>query len=559
MTVATLLPLLGRLADDLLALPGARPVCARHLRALADALEAAPDEPAPSKPIHAASSDVAPGPPPLVGATDEPAAAPPGPGAGEAGHAAWGLLEPSAEPQDGLGAPEADRAAPEASCVTPEAEPADWEASEPDSLFTERLAALLERRDWIGETEPSLPAVPTASEPPRPSAALALLADRLRLKAEACRALRLPPHERPNLVPDAHRLMTRLWMLDVLPQVDADHLARLYDAAAEAAELLGDRFSEAPRTEQERIVDAASHASSLLAQWIAKAQGSDSLTADPDARDIHAWLRHLTFRHCIYQQRYLSVAALAKLDSYEACRAKLDALVTRTTRRDEESAALSAVRYHAKLLVDNIDYAFHSTHHRERLIAKVCEAGEAGLPASHAKLRETLLAAYDFLPRPEMLPPFYARVLAYLDEDAAITGDDTDALGDQTAPARSPLIEQARALVAGRTLYLVGGVPVPQAIERLREALGLREVLWPQTRVHQSPEPLRAAIAREDVAAVVQLIRYSSHSLGDLREDCKALGKPFVRVVGGYGPRSIAYGLVEQASRALRSPACEAA
>ncbi|MFN3596533.1 MAG: hypothetical protein ACK41D_04610 [Rubricoccaceae bacterium] len=520
-----------RFADELLALPGARTLCARHLRRIADALEQAPAEVSDGRREGAAAG------PPVLGGDDP-----------ERLSEAPQLLAGG----DGLAEP-----AIVFSCAAPETD-----APETDALLAEHLAALRDRCDWLAAAEAPQPSPAPADELQHPPATLPLLAERMRLKARACAAPGRSEQAPQALVSEARRLTTRLWMLDAPPRADAGGLARLYEAAADAADLLHKHIPDAPRAVQKRVVDAASHASSLLAQRIAQAQATDSLKADPDARDLHAWLRHLTYRHQIYQERCLTVRAMAPPDSFDACRSKLDALAALAARRKEEAKLLRAVCYHAKQLIENVDHAFHEAYHRERLVAKICKAGESGLPASHRDLRELLLPAYDFLPRPtEALPAFYASVLAYLDQDAAAASDDAPddvlggALGGQDVPADSPLIAKARSLVAGRTLYLVGGVPVPRAAERLRQALGLREVLWPQTRAHQSPAPLRAAVARQDVAAVVQLIRYSSHCFGDLREDCRALGKPFVRVADGYGLRSIAYGLVGQASQLLGTSA----
>jgi hypothetical protein len=79
--------------------------------------------------------------------------------------------------------------------------------------------------------------------------------------------------------------------------------------------------------------------------------------------------------------------------------------------------------------------------------------------------------------------------------------------------------------------------------------LSLAGVEWVETRAHQSTAPFEHVVARSDV--VVQLIRWSSHSFGDLRAICGEAGNVFVRARAGYGPSAIAHEVLEQASAEL--------
>ena len=54
---------------------------------------------------------------------------------------------------------------------------------------------------------------------------------------------------------------------------------------------------------------------------------------------------------------------------------------------------------------------------------------------------------------------------------------------------------------SGRSVVLIGGIRRPEAQEALRTALGLKELVWIETREHQSIEAFEPAVARPEVAA----------------------------------------------------------
>lgn len=118
------------------------------------------------------------------------------------------------------------------------------------------------------------------------------------------------------------------------------------------------------------------------------------------------------------------------------------------------------------------------------------------------------------------------------------------------APAPTDVLQEARKLVAGRALLVIGGLTRPDHQEALREALGLSEVLWPSTR-ESNPrlDPFEPLIARPDVVAVVLLIRWIRHAMNDAAALCLKHGKVMVRVPSGYNVNQIAQLLVEQSRR----------
>ena len=85
----------------------------------------------------------------------------------------------------------------------------------------------------------------------------------------------------------------------------------------------------------------------------------------------------------------------------------------------------------------------------------------------------------------------------------------------------------------------------------LRTALGLEDLIWIETKEHQSIRGFEAAIARPDVALVLLAIRWSSHAFGDVKQFCDRHGKPLVRLPGGYSPNQVAAQILAQCGERL--------
>lgn len=124
----------------------------------------------------------------------------------------------------------------------------------------------------------------------------------------------------------------------------------------------------------------------------------------------------------------------------------------------------------------------------------------------------------------------------------------------EDAGKRSPKppdpIDEARAMLRGRALLVIGGIPRPEHIENLRAAFELAEVVWPVTsETNPTLTVLEPHIARKDVAAVVLLIRWIRHNLNDVATLCARHGKPLVRAPGGYNVNQLAKLLVEPGRR----------
>ena len=112
-------------------------------------------------------------------------------------------------------------------------------------------------------------------------------------------------------------------------------------------------------------------------------------------------------------------------------------------------------------------------------------------------------------------------------------------------------MKEVARLLAGRSVVLIGGNRRREAQESLRRVLGLRDLVWIETKEHQAVDTFEPMIARPDVALVLLAIRWSSHAFGDVKQICDRHGKPLVRLPGGYSPNQVVAQILSQCSEQL--------
>ncbi len=173
-----------------------------------------------------------------------------------------------------------------------------------------------------------------------------------------------------------------------------------------------------------------------------------------------------------------------------------------------------------------------------------------GVPPSSRELRELLLPLIDELPDRDQLPAGFRLVLREIDRFLA-----TRSAAPMAAAAHEPSadLKEAASLVRGKSIVLIGGNRRREAQESLRIALGLKDLVWIETKEHQAVDTFEPLIARPDVAVVMLAIRWSSHAFADVRAICERHGKPLVRLPGGYSPNQVAAQVLAQCSDQLSS------
>ncbi|CAM3425459.1 hypothetical protein DEDE109153_16415 [Deinococcus deserti] len=120
----------------------------------------------------------------------------------------------------------------------------------------------------------------------------------------------------------------------------------------------------------------------------------------------------------------------------------------------------------------------------------------------------------------------------------------------QPLPAALPHIQAARDLLRGRRMVLLGGVPSPHHHAALVEALALEDLDWIGSDQYAHGTHAQSHI-RPGTALVVLAIRWMAHAHNTLRDVARERGVPYVMHPGGLSPSSVAWQILQQASRQL--------
>ncbi|WP_156372933.1 hypothetical protein [Deinococcus sp. Leaf326] len=111
-------------------------------------------------------------------------------------------------------------------------------------------------------------------------------------------------------------------------------------------------------------------------------------------------------------------------------------------------------------------------------------------------------------------------------------------------------VQAARALVEGRALTLIGGVPDPAHHQALVDALGLADLEWIGADEYNHGTHAHSRVT-DQTAVVILAIRWMGHAHNGLRDVAKAKGVPYVMHPGGLNPSSVAWQILQQASTQL--------
>lgn len=420
---------------------------------------------------------------------------------------------------------------------------------------------------------------------------LSFVVARAKVKADACRwaverrrlkgmnadhFTEVAPHDRAIVERAKAQPECWVWMVDPnfvdrMPGDESLHLfASLYDNLGAAADLV--RAIDADDDRRSRFIERGV---ALLAEAQSALRIACESTLDVDRErdqmEAYLWLKDYSKEFSIYIGRFMRLNDPA--DPAQHNRLSADIASLNAEFHSYRSAAkvrktlLNKVKYEAKRLADlvppqalatNADEGSGSPQHTpealdellahsKSLDAAVTALVREGVQPSDAELRELILPVEDAIPESFQPSDPFQRVLIEIERFRA----SRDERAEVPAPrAPSAEVKRAAEALAGKSMFIVGGIrnePSRRAIER---DLGLAEVRWITTNEHQSTAPFEPEVARADI--VVVLVRFSGHAfVDDLGEMCARYDKPYIRVPAGYNTTQIAHHVLKQASRKL--------
>lgn len=146
------------------------------------------------------------------------------------------------------------------------------------------------------------------------------------------------------------------------------------------------------------------------------------------------------------------------------------------------------------------------------------------------------------------------------DEEALPAGEiepatvELEAVPEGECPAASmpEHVIQARALLSGKRVTLLGGVPRPAHHAALMRDLDLAELDWVPSEAYQHGTHAAAHVP-EDTAVVILAVRWMGHAHNTLRDVARERGVPYVLHPGGLNPSSVAYQVLRQVSEQLQA------
>ncbi len=411
---------------------------------------------------------------------------------------------------------------------------------------------------------------------PTTDAELPMIEARCKLKAVACRwaderrrlmtqgndfRIEVEPKDR-DLIWQAKQLPDCfLWMSHSTAPNPADGNAWLtlggcFDVLADAVSLIRRILDEADDSSEyfEKAVDLLAEAQSALRISVTKIEGPPT---DHDQARVFGWLKSVAMDRQIFIRRYMRLDDPAEPDRWSDLATRISNFDStwengrkKTTNRKK---ALGRIRYKLSQLpaADAPDILAAWALVAEDVHTLVAE----GLPPSNVELRDLLVDYVDRLPELAQMPKGFQLTIREIDRYLASAPTREDRNGRDTPDEISPHVVEVANMLAGKAAIIIGGDRRAQAAEALEKAFHLSELIWIETRAHESVSGFEPFVARPEVAMVLLAIRWSSHSYGEVQDFCRTYGKPLVRLPGGYNPNQVAAQIHEQCSSRLTEEA----
>ncbi len=324
-----------------------------------------------------------------------------------------------------------------------------------------------------------------------------------------------------------------------------EDVAGCFDANAAALALLREVVANLDEYGQvfEKALDLGAEAQSALRMAIEAIEGN----ADSDQVQIFIWLKETASQNQLFIQRHMRiddpVDPKAWMDIQDRIGDLDSGLQEIRKEKKRRQGRLQRCQYHVKLIREGkkLDYNW------PKVIEIVEEMIADGIAPSNTDLRELLLTVVEDMPEINEIPPGFQRVLSEIDRFLATRLPSAV----ETVQEITPEVKAVAKLLEGKSIVLIGGDRRQFTQEALKTAFGLKELIWIETRDHESIEGFEPYIARPEVSVVLLAIRWSSHSYGETRDYCDKYGKPLVRLPGGYNPNQVAFQIINQCGERL--------
>lgn len=329
-----------------------------------------------------------------------------------------------------------------------------------------------------------------------------------------------------------------------------EDVAACFDMVADAIAVQR-RIGENPESERglfEQSLDLLAEAQSSLRAAIERINGP----RDNDQQQVFLWLRRVASEHKVFIHRYMRANDPADPAAWRDLASRIETLDHQAqgnrSQEKERRGRIKKVCYHAQ----QIAAGRGGDHDWNMVIDKVDEMVRDGIPPSNREIRDALLPIVDSLPDRDV-PENFQLVLREIDRYLSSRAPNGN--GAAASPVLDREVQQVAELLRGRSLVLIGGDRRNFAYQTLKTLFGLNDLVWVETREHQSLTTFEPHVARDDVVAVVLAIRWSSHSYGEVKDFCERYGKPLVRLPAGYGVNQVAHQLLQQCGNRLRESA----
>lgn len=384
--------------------------------------------------------------------------------------------------------------------------------------------------------------------------------ERLWLKAEASRwagerkrlleknAVSLAPHDFDFRM-KAKALGFFLWILDdrcirTATSDDFDMIAACYEALAEAvalAQFLLQRTSSQPQ-EIESSLGLIAEAQSALRFAVAEVSDYN----DGDQMLLYRTLREIADERRIFLAKGMKLNDSVDPSEWAAIAGSVHALqqefVERERAERRTTNLLNKLSHKASELLTAVN---QEPDGWKGLVPVVEELVAYGVQPSRIEIRKALLPIVDQLPSQTEASKAFGLVLREIKRYRA---NSIPSKEESRPDVPSEDVQTVAKLLKGKSLLLIGAVERRKAAKAIEKAFGLKSVEWISTSEHDSYRNFEPYVARSDVAAVILLIRWASHSFGEIKAVCDRHNKPLIRLTGGYNPNQIAAALLKQAS-----------